>query len=192
MQTCSVKNCNSKTHAKGLCKYHYKTKWRTGSVEVSRPCYHEPVEQKFWHYVKTGAEKECWEWLGYKDKDGYGKMRTGNTNQAAHRISWQIHNGEIPTGQMVLHKCNNPSCINPSHLYLGDHLQNMQDRLNSGHYPKNEDHPNVKFPDDIVEQIRKSNKTYKELSQQFNISASQISNIKRGVQRIPDEGSDAM
>jgi len=189
---CSVENCSSKIHAKGLCKYHYQTQWRTGKPTVERRCYHEPIEKKFWHYVVKGAINECWEWLGYKDKDGYGKIGTRKTNIGAHRISWELHYGEIPTGQMVLHKCNNSSCVNPHHLYLGDHLQNMQDRLNAGHYLRNEDHPNTKFPDEIVRQIRKSNLTYQQLSQKYGISESQIGNIKRGEQRILDEGSEAI
>lgn len=74
----------------------------------------------------------CWVWTGSKDIDGYGSLRDGHKIKRAHRVSWEIHNGPIPEGLAVLHKCNNPSCVNPEHLKLGDHTENMQDRKRNG------------------------------------------------------------
>lgn len=178
---CSVEGCSAKVYAKGMCKLHYKRQWRNGSPHVSRPCLHLPVEQKFWLYV---SKKEgCWEWGGYKDKDGYGKLRVGKTNRSAHRISWELHHGEIPPSLFVLHKCNNPSCVRPDHLYVGDQFDNMRDRTVSGNAPRGESHPNCKFSSEVVSAVRSAGGTYRQISRIFGISESQVGNIKRGSQR---------
>jgi len=78
---------------------------------------------------KTG---NCWDWLAGKDKDGYGKIKINGKDLQAHRASWDFHNGLIPEGMSVLHHCDNPSCVNPSHLFLGTTLDNMRDRDTKG------------------------------------------------------------
>lgn len=126
---------------------------------------------------------ECWTWTGYRDKDGYGKLRDGKTNKGAHRISYEMHVGEVHDGHFVLHNCNNPACVNPAHLRLGDHLENMADRIMAGHYPANEGAPNVKFSNAIVDSVRKASGTRKMIGAKYGMSASQVGNIKRGDQR---------
>lgn len=86
------------------------------------------------HYVdpKTG----CWMWYGSVDKDGYGRLR-GSTDGVievirAPRASWNLHRGNIPKGFMVLHDCDTPACINPSHLYLGKQRENGADKAVRG------------------------------------------------------------
>lgn len=177
-------DCNGPAVVRGLCRRHYKRLMRLGSTEVKRPCLHLPVEKKFWRYVNRGTADKCWEWKAFRDKDGYGKMRVGRSNKGAHIVSWNIHFGEIAKGLFVLHKCNNPSCVNPSHLKLGDHDANMCDRLDSGHYARGEKHPGAKITDEVVCRIRSAQGTYKELAARFGISESQVGNIKRGRQRV--------
>ena len=76
----------------------------------------------------------CWEWLGSKvGNTGYGKVKIGGRTFRAHRVSWEFFFGPIPEGKMVLHKCNNPGCVNPYHLYLGDGKDNAVDRARAGH-----------------------------------------------------------
>lgn len=69
----------------------------------------------------------CWLWIGACDSVGYGNFRIKNKSWKAHRFSWTIHNGIIPDGLFVLHKCDVRPCINPNHLFLGTHLDNMRD-----------------------------------------------------------------
>lgn len=81
---------------------------------------------KFWE--KVNKSNDCWIWLGHIDKDGYGKF----WNYLAHRFAWIDSFGEIPKGKYVCHKCDNPSCVNPSHLFLGTQFDNMKDMITKG------------------------------------------------------------
>ncbi len=180
---CSVEGCDKKPHGKGMCKLHYQRAWRTGSPYVSRPCLHLPVEKKFWLYVDKRGDDDCWNWTGYKDKDGYGKLRVGHTSKGAHRISMLICHGKVDDKKMVLHECNNPSCVNPKHLYEGDQFDNMKDRINAGNFKYGQNHHNSILTDKQAGLIRTDKRTYKEIANDFSISQSQVGNIKRGDQR---------
>ena len=89
------------------------------------------VVERFWSKVCISKDG-CWEWLGCK-RSGYGAMRVGEKSLAAHRFSWMLHNQqEVPEGKIVCHKCNNPSCVRPSHLYVGTHSDNLRDAHKAG------------------------------------------------------------
>ena len=77
---------------------------------------------------KIDRSSSCHIWKAGKDKDGYGSVSIRGKNLGSHRVSFLIHHGEIPDGMQVLHRCDNPSCVNPGHLFLGTAKDNMVDR----------------------------------------------------------------
>lgn len=88
------------------------------------------VAERFWGKVEKSDG--CWEWQKCKTFFGYGLFRVDGKNVRAHRFSWGSINGAIPDGMCVLHHCDNPSCVNPDHLFIGTKKDNAQDRLSKG------------------------------------------------------------
>lgn len=92
----------------------------------------KPIEQRFWEKVNKQTASGCWEWTSSLRGNGYGAFFThiaseGRKAYGAHRYSWILTHGSIPEGMSVLHKCDNRICVNPSHLFIGDKFDNMQD-----------------------------------------------------------------
>lgn len=101
----------------------------------------KPAEERFARYVEPEPMSGCWLWIGWSDRKGYGYLglgRKGDGRMPAHRFSYQLHRGLIPAGMHVLHKCDVPSCVNPAHLFLGTHQENMADMWAKGRGPAGE------------------------------------------------------
>lgn len=131
--------------------------------------------------VKINEETGCWEWQGCK-RSGYGRTiigsRTDGTRrtECTHRISYMLNYGEIPKGMEVCHKCDNPSCINPDHLFLGTYKDNAMDCLNKGrmYNPKGEKQGRSKLKEvDVAtarEEYLKGEVSSRELAKRYNVS----------------------
>ena len=95
--------------------------------------FNKETMRRFW--TKVDSRGDCWLWTGGQRGNGYGCFKVNGKVLSAHRVSWVIKHGEIPTGKLILHKCNNRSCVNPKHLYVGTHKDNVADAIRAGtHY----------------------------------------------------------
>lgn len=106
---------------------------------------------------KVEKTDRCWNWIGQKTNDGYGRRRVNGKKMLAHRIVWMSLHGDIEFGLCVLHKCDNPSCVNPDHLFIGTHQENMDDKNNKGRQTRSigEKNGSAKLTKNDVDEIRK-------------------------------------
>lgn len=91
-----------------------------------------PQIDRFWSKVITKGAEECWPWIGGTTPFGHGVFRWNGKNQIASRLVWQMYVGIIPNGLCILHRCDNPRCCNPEHLFLGTKKHNTDDMINKG------------------------------------------------------------
>lgn len=110
------------------------------------------LSERFWSKVDVRGPDECWPWTASCFGDGHGQFGIDYSMAGAHRVAWTLTNGPIPKGEWVLHKCNDPACCNPNHLYLGDHQDNVDDMVRSG-VQRGERHHNAKLIEAEVLQI---------------------------------------
>jgi len=137
--------------------------------------------KRFENKIFFGSPDGCWYWTSHLNKDGYGLFNYHNQAIGSHRISFIIYRGTIPNTMQVLHTCDNPMCVNPHHLFLGSHTDNMQDMIKKGRGNKMkwEAHIDAKLTKKDVLMIRSLNGKISqvELAKQFNVTQGSISRI---------------
>lgn len=138
------------------------------------------------HY--TGLNR-CWVWTGATTNRGYGSINLRRVMVGSHRFAFIVKNGSIPDGSQVLHRCDNPACVNPDHLFLGSRSDNMKDMCSKDRHnkPFGESHSSCKLTDKQVDEIRRIHQsrkiTHRELGCMFGVSHNNIGQILRGQSR---------
>ncbi len=142
----------------------------------------QATEDRFWSKVKKSAR--CWEWQAGRDSFGYGKFSVNRNPIRAHRVSMMLHLGqELPPGECVLHTCDNPACVNPTHLYIGDRKQNGRDMKKRGRAPRStgESNGNAVLTEAVVRAVRceyvPRKVTRVMLAEKYGININTIDNI---------------
>lgn len=138
--------------------------------------------KRFWRKVVIADDGGCWLWTASKDTAGYGLFRpTGSHLVKAHRYSWELsHNQKVPIGMQVCHSCDTPSCVNPSHLFVGTAQDNMDDRARKGRTVYGSKHSRTILTEQDVREIRKSTLSQRKIASQYGVSRGAIKEILNG------------
>ena len=120
----------------------------------------------------------CIEWNLFRDKDGYGQIKVRKKTRLAHRISYELSVGPIPPGLQVLHRCDNPPCVNPAHLFVGTHMDNVNDCLGKGRWVNGPKNGMSKLTDEQVLKIRADTRTGVAIAAEYKIAKTLVSQIR--------------
>lgn len=138
--------------------------------------------EEFWNKVNQKSSEECWEWQGNIHQYGYGRIMVDDQLKLAHRVSYRINKSE-PGDMCVLHKCDNPPCVNPYHLFLGTREDNNKDAARKGRTVGHagSDNPNGELTEEDIKEIRQFPKSVsnREIAEAYGVSTSTIGCILR-------------
>jgi HNH endonuclease len=194
---CSVDGCERKAHSRTWCNMHYLRWQKYGDVlhPVEAQVHGGSVLDRFWAKVDRRGPDECWPWKASRRSHGYGVFWAGskrangdNIMEGAHRSAYRLLVGPIADGLFVCHKCDNPPCVNPAHLFLGTQLDNMADAVAKGRHvsPPNRRGPHpwsAKVDATTVTRIRELHAnggiTQQWLADQYGLSQTAVGEIIR-------------
>lgn len=161
---------------------------------ISDPTQRLTIERRFRQSLDvSGGGGACWPWTGARTLKGYGEIRVKGVHVRAHRLAWTLLRGRIPDGLSVLHRCDNPPCANPAHLFLGTPLDNTTDMKAKGRGHCGVRTGGAKLNDETVKAINADPRLYHAIAKEYGVSKTAVLNIKNGrywrhVQRPLDVG----
>jgi hypothetical protein len=183
LKICSIPGCGKKELSRGFCSAHYAkwSKYGDPLVVKQRQLHGVTLSERWSSYVEKSDG--CWIWSGSRDTNGYGRLRVNDVPELAHRLAWKLLRHDITPGQHVLHRCDNPACVNPAHLFLGDQAANNADKMAKKRHKfgvsRGEDHGCSKLTEEQVLEIRKSVGSSIQVGERFGISGRQVRDIRR-------------
>ena len=142
--------------------------------------------QRFWKRVNRRQPTDCWPWIGCTNGLGYGRVKLGARCTPVvytHRVAWELSFGAIPEGKQVLHRCDNPPCCNPGHLFVGTQLDNMHDAIAKGRNARGARVGSAKLTDAKVLEIRAARAGGEKgvsVAARFGISQATVSEVCSG------------
>ena len=136
------------------------------------------LEKRFWEKVEKRGDNDCWIWKGTKQKNGYGRIKVDGKSLLAHRLSYELNMSKIPNGLWVLHKCDNPKCVNPNHLFLGNRSDNMKDAFKKGRMIWGGQNKKFTIKEiDYIKNLKGKNVSNRKIGDLMNVSHSTINDI---------------
>jgi hypothetical protein len=140
--------------------------------------------QDVWKSVERRSTDECWPWMGSANAEGYGLMKVKMRTKGAHRLAYEAAIGPIPDGMIVCHRCDNPPCCNPAHLFLGTHADNAADRSRKLRGGFGERNARAALTESDVREVRAllaEGRGLQDIARRKGVSSGTIWFIKRGV-----------
>ena len=191
MKTCSFHGCVKDAFCKGLCIAHYQQQRLGKALKPLQQQFHGLSEKERLMKWISKQPNGCWRWMGSiktnknrLQKEWHGQWRNAaGVNELSHRAAWRILVGEIPRDALVLHRCDNPRCCNPEHLFLGTTADNVADMWDKGRarpgLVQGAAHGCAKLTEDQVREIRKSSEMAKDIASRLGVSRTQIYDIRK-------------
>lgn len=177
LKECKLVGCKEQSYSKDLCKKHYNKQWLYGDARMNGRLY----RRKTIDYNITSLG--CFECTSHVvNRGGYTEYHFNNRKYLLHRYVYEECFGEIPEGMIVRHKCDNRLCINPEHLELGTHQDNMKDMVNRDRQCRGEKSPFAKLSEKDIPDIRillQNGVTQSEIALKYNVSRTTVGYIKR-------------
>lgn len=188
---CTVAGCGRTNTVRGLCHRHLMQLRRKGTVDPTR----RQMEDRFWSKVDVRGPDECWLWRGWRNQNGHGQFSLdGQRRMPAHVVAWVLTHGRpLPASKPCgLHRCDNPPCCNPAHVFPGTNRDNIADRHSKRRDAKGDYHGMTKIPEAAIPVIRQrlaSGERIAAVALDYGVAYVTIQSIKSGVRRGSHAGS---